>query len=67
MPESRMATPIAVSFGFVMAGMMTKQPIAMRKTYGMMMLTLIGRGMLGLVLRSHSIPTTEAPTDNQSV
>lgn len=62
-----MPTPIAVSFGWVIAGMITKQPMAIRNKRGITMLTLIGRGRSGLVLLNHNMPTTDAPTDSQSV
>lgn len=62
-----MARPIAVSLRLVMAGMMTRHAMAKRKRKGIARLTLMGLDMSGLVLRNHSMPTTDAPTDSHSV
>lgn len=62
-----MTSPIAVSLGLSIAGMMTKKPIAMRKTNGTTIFTRIGLGISGFVRLSQSMPTIEAPTESQSV
>lgn len=56
-----------MSTGCDIAGITTRQPIAMRNTAGTRTLTLMGLGMSGLVCRSQSMPTTEAPTESHRV
>lgn len=67
LPERVIATLMAEFQGFEAIGNSTKNMQLIKKTTGMIVLTLIGRGMFGCLRLSTSMPNILAATENHNI